>query len=216
MKIKKTEKPRRLTLRGWAAMDDLRRRIDKRAEEGQWQSIPDLIFDTIELIYGKADRKCFWLDAADLYGRGNEANQPTMKFPILTSKDKQKPLPWEYDGRTWYFWLNTFAEHYGWDDERVGNMDIDTAIGLYQEIQIEEQMKNEFVYGLSEVAYVYDKGTKKSRFSPLPRPQWMLGVAPTRNAPVKTSKMPAIAIPMGEVIYLDEKDKNAGKKTESV
>jgi hypothetical protein len=44
----------------------------------------------------------------------------------------------------------------------------------------------------------------------------MLGVAPTRNAPVKTSKMPAIAIPMGEVIYLDEKDKNAGKKTESV
>jgi hypothetical protein len=129
-----------------------------------------------------------------------------MKFPILTSKDKQKPLPWEYDGRTWYFWLNTFAEHYGWDDERVGNMDIDTAIGLYQEIQIEEQLKSEFTYGLSEVAYVYDKNTKKSRFSPLPRPQWMLGIAP-KDKPVKTYPMPAIALPKGNIVFLDDPKK---------
>ena len=193
---------RRLTLRGWAALDDLRRSIEKRAEEGNWYAVPELIHQTIELCT-PSDREEFWLDTVQLYNQVLEANVTIKKFPVLSTKEKAKKLPWEYEGRSWYFWLNLFAGHYGWNAGQVGRMDIDAAIGLYQEILLDEQMSQEWQWGLSEMAYPYNKSTKTSRFSPLPRPDWMKGVAGPPK-PVKTEKMPAVMLPMGLVINLDE------------
>ncbi len=195
---------RRLTLRGWAAIDDKRRSIEDASKEGESFLVSNLIFEIIEFVTSKKlPKETFWMDVAGIYGQVIEKNNPTKIFPILTSKEKSKPLPWEYLGRSWYFWLNLFAENYGWSEDQVSSMDIDTAIALYQEIIISGQLENEWQYGLSEIAYQYNPSTKKSHFKPLPRPDWMRGIV-GKQKPVKTSKIPVAMMPAGVVINLDE------------
>ena len=198
---KKPTIARRLPLRGWASLDDLRRSIQNKAEEGNWSAVPELIHQTNELC-GASDREAFWLDVVEVYNKILQANLPTKDFPILQAKEKGKPLPWEYSGRSWYFWLHLFASSYGWSTGQIGNLDIDTAIALFQEIETDSQLEKEWQWGLSEVSYSYDKATKRSRFNSLPRPSWM---RPAVGAPkpVKTERMPANAVPMGVVINLD-------------
>lgn len=203
MKKRVKVNPRRLTLRGWASLDDLRRSIDKSAKEENWSAIPDLIFRTIELCVDNFDRESFWMDAAQLYDESIKANEPTKQFPILTTKDKSKPLPWEYEGRSWFFWLHTLAKNYGWGAEEIGKLDLDDAIGLYQETLIDDQLDKEWDYGLSEIAYPYNSSTKKSVFKPMERPSWMKPIAP-KNTPVRKTKIPVASMPIGNIVNLDE------------
>lgn len=205
MKIKKlSNKPRRLPLKRWAALDDLRRSIDDAAQEGKVSLIPAYIYSVIEIATeAKVDRGVFWQEAARTYNACLDVNAPTKKPPILTTKEKTTPLPWEYPGRSWYFWLNLFSVHYGWSAEEIGEMDLDDAIALYQEILIDEQLEKEFYYGLSEVAYPYNVSTKKSKFAPMPRPDWMKGVASTPK-PVKMVKMLKSMLPQGNVVIHDD------------
>lgn len=200
---KKEQTINRLPLRGWAVLDDKQRSIKKAAEEGNYSAIPFYIFEIIELCVEGFDRNSFWMDVAELYNKVQLTNQPTKNFPILTSKEKGKEMPWEYEGRSWYFWLNLFAKTYGWDEEKIGSMDIDDAIGLYQETQIDEQLRQEWEWGLSELSYEYNKSTRKSHFKPLPRPSWMKPIAPARTV-IKKTKIPAAMMPQGQIVFLDE------------
>lgn len=203
---KKQVNPRRLTLRGWAAIDDLRRDIEKASRENDWSAVPEFIFKTVELC-GEVDRNSDWQIVAELYTKIVELNQPTKKFPVLTTREKGKEMPWEYSGRSWYFWLNLFAKNYGWDMDKIGEMDIDDAIGLFQEIQIDSQMQQEWEYGLSELAYPYNPSTKKSHFKALPRPDWMKPIM-GKSVPVKERKIHRDAMPAGTIINLDEQPPN--------
>jgi hypothetical protein len=203
MKMKSTPNIRRLTLKGWAAIDDLGKSIVSAYQDGECVRVAEIVFQTIEMCVDEFDRDSFWMDAVELYNKVLDANRPTKNFPILSSKAKGNPLPWEYNGRSWYFWLNMFGEKYGWEADAVGALDIDDAIGLYQEIEIDDQIEKEWQYGLSEISYEYDKNTKKSKFRPLPRPDWMKPVAP-KPQPVKKIKLPAAMIPVGVVNILDE------------
>jgi hypothetical protein len=204
MKIKKpNNKIRRLTLKGWAAIGDLSKNIQSTTNNKDWNRVSELIFQVIEIGSNKVDKNLAWMDVVKIYNQIFELNRPTKDFPILTSKSKGKPLPWEYDGRGWYFWLNLFAENYGWSEEQVSNLDIDSAIGLYQEIIINEQLRNEWEWGLSEISYEYNKSTKKSHFKPLPRPDWMRPMVSAAE-PVKKTKFPVSMIPAGLVVNLDE------------
>lgn len=198
--------PRRLTLKSWAAMEDVKQKIDKESKEGHWSAIPELIIQVIKLATeDKRDfRNLFWLDVSQTYTASIVANLPIKDPPLLTSKEKQKTMPWEYEGRTWYFWLNLFAKHYGWGEKQIEVMDIDSAIALYQEILVDQQLEQEFHYSLSEIAYPYSKSTKTSKYQPMPRPDWMRMVAPPKNQPVKTTQMPKTVFPVGNVINLDE------------
>ena len=200
---KRKIQPRRLNLRGWAVLDSLRREIDRAVEAGDWSAIPEYLYQTIETCVDKFDRNMYWEDAASLYNQSVEVNAPGRKFPILTSKEKGKEMPWEYRGRSWYFWCNLFAKNYGWDMDMIGDMDIDDAIGLFQEISIDEQMEKEWNYGLSEVSYEYNSSTKKSHYKPLPRPDWMRPMV-GKQTPVKKVRMPAAMAPTGMIIGLDE------------
>jgi hypothetical protein len=206
MKIRRNSlKPRRLTLKSWAALDDLRNEIRDAAERGLWHEAIEPIFQSIEMGAGKIDRNSAWMDVAKAYGDVLEINQPTKSFPLLDSREKGKPMPWEYKGRTWYFWLNLFGKSYGWSEAEVAGMDVDDAIGLYQEILVDEQLEMEWEYGLSEVAYSYDKTTKKTKFVPMQRPDWMRMVSPeSRNRPIKTMKIRADMMPQGNVVILDK------------
>ena len=144
-----------------------------------------------------------WYELIEIYSYIIKVNSPHINFPILNeSKKKNEKLPWEYRGRNWYFWLNLFAKTYGWDADTVSRLDIDTAIGLFQESQIDEQLGREFQWGLSEISYVYNHSTKKSEFKALERPDWMKPIA---QAPKKI-KIRKDMMPVGNVINLDEEE----------
>lgn len=192
--------PNRLPLKGWAILDDLKKQIKDSAN-------PDitcnLILESIELAITERPNwdEVFWMDASELFIGASTVNQPTIKFPILTSKAKGDELPWEYPGRSWFFWLNVFAKQYGWDESAIAALDIDTAIALYQEITVDEQTGREWQWGMSENAYSYNASTKKSKFVPLERPDWMAVAAKPRK--VKKIKIRADMLPSGNVISLD-------------
>jgi len=166
----------------------------------------DLIFKSIELAVIERPKwdDIFWMDVSDLYIRTSQANQPIIQFPILTSKTEKDDFPWEYPGRTWLFWLNVFAKNYGWDEASIATLDIDTAIGLYQEIVVDEQMRDEWQWGLSEKSVEYVPSTKKSKFVPLSRPEWMQAVAKPKKI-VKTKILKSM-MPAGLVVNLDLDD----------
>ena len=193
----------RLTLRDWSRLDDIRQKISTEAEMGRWQLIPNLIFESVLLCGGELDDPP-WNEVAELYIEAVRVNQPRIKFPIFNSKEKGKKKPWEYQGRTWYFWLNTLASRYGWSAEQIGEMDLDDAIGLYQERLVDEQHQKEWEWGLSERAFVYKSQSAKTKsFNPLGRPDWMSMYDPSEPKPVIKMKIPKSAMPQGLVISLD-------------
>jgi len=206
IKKKKPQTPSRLFLREWAALDDLRKSIEARAEEGNWLAVPKLIQQAIDLCLDNLDYDNLpWFETAEIYGKCLQANLPRKKFPVLETKEKTKSLPWEYEGRGWYFWANLFASRYGWGEDQIEKLDPDDAIGLYQEVLIDEQLESEWWWGLSEIAYPYDKAMKRSRFKPLDRPDWMRQtMSKLKSKPIETSPMPAALFPVGVVINLDE------------
>jgi len=61
---------------------------------------------------------------------------------------------------------------------------------------VDDQLDREFIYGLSEIAYHYDKNTKTRKFVPLPRPHWMREkIQPVKKFPILKAMMP-----MGNII----------------
>jgi len=203
MKITELSKitPSRLTLKSWAALDDYGKQI---ADCKDTDSACDLLFKSIELAITERPKwdEIFWMDVSDLYTRTSQANQPTLQFPILTTKTKDgDDLPWEYPGRTWLFWLNVFAKSYGWSEESIAALDIDTAIGLYQEVVVDEQMRDEWQWGLSEKSVEYVPSTKKSKFVPLSRPEWMQAVAKPKK--IAKTMIRKDMLPAGNIINLD-------------
>lgn len=201
----KTITPNRLTLRGWAILEDINKKIADDAGWKRWQEVSDSIFKAVSLTTNLKENMedMFWMDVVEIYNKSMEVNSPTIKFPVMTSRDKSDPMPWEYEGRSWYFWLNLFAGRYGWTEETVGALDIDTCIGLYQEILIDEQMEQEWDWGLSEMSQAYDKSSKKSRFVPLTRPSWMMGVAAAPKPP-QTVKIHKSMMPQGIINSIGE------------
>lgn len=201
--MKTNIQPKRLPLREWAKLDDLRQELEKEAKAENFVGVADCIHKIIELTTGAQSENDFWMDDMQLFIESLRVNAPVKPFPILESKQKGKPLPWEYSGRTWYFWLHTLARKYGWAETEIAKMDIDDCIGLYQEIVADDQAEREWQNSLSEVSYAYNKTTKTSKLVELPKPDWMKP-APQKSQPVKTSPMPTKAMPMGVVFNLDE------------
>jgi hypothetical protein len=95
--------------------------------------------------------------------------------------------------------LHIFSSTYGWDEDRIANLDIDTAIGLLQEILITEQLDHEWQFSITELAYPYNETTKKSSFRPLPRPDWMKKIIP------KVTKIRKDFLPLGNIIGVEQK-----------
>lgn len=190
----------RLPLRGWAKLESIKKKMDEAIKSGNTDLYADEVEKFLEVTTSPKIEweKVPWFEFVEILNLATVANSPTLDFPILNSKEESKPLPWEYEGRAWYFWYDLFARNYGWDAETIGNLDIDDAIGLYQEISINDQLNKEWEWGLSEMAYPYDKNTKKSRFQPLGRPSWMTANLVPATLPVV--KMLKAHMPMGNIV----------------
>ena len=200
MWIYKLRRPHRLRLRKWVEFENLRRRMEDRMGSGDWRDIPSMIRHSIRLC-GAVTWKEPWYYTVSAYIECLNLNNPRKEFPMLETKGKPKKMPWEYDGRTWYFWVNLLASHYGWTEKVIGDLDLDDAIGLYQEILVAEQMEQEFQWALSETSWEYIKSSGKSKLRPLPRPDWMSKYDPKDRKPVVIkTKIPLKAMPVGNIV----------------
>jgi hypothetical protein len=112
---------------------------------------------------------------------------------------EHKPPAYEYEDRTWAWWLHKLASRYGWSRDQIFDLYPEEAACYLQEIFVAEFDETDQQRSLSELAYKYDKGAQTSRFVPTPRPGWMVGM----EAP-KTRKVHRRAVPVGNVISLDD------------
>jgi len=199
---------RRLRLKEWCELELLRKKMADAISKKdfiQYFVYTVQIIEMASISLPKIEWEYVpWIEVAQAYSLAMELNNATKDFPILRgSEEDRKELPWEYEGRNWYFWLNLFASNYGWREQEIAEMEVDTAIGLYQEITIDDQMSKEWEYGLSEVAYQYNSSTKKSEFKPLPRPDWMRPIIPKELPIIRIRRD---MLPVGVIVDLGAKN----------
>ena len=197
---------KRFLLRDWLRLEEIRGDILEAAGKREYQKVSDLVVSYLSTASERAKEIDWngqpWHVTMGAYELAVWTNSPRMKFPILHSQEKPDKLPWEYPGRSWYYWLHLFSLNYGWSKEQISNLEIDDAIGLLQEILIQKQLDQEWEWSQSEIAYPFNESTKQGEFKPLPRPDWMKRIAPE---PVKRIKIPKNMLPAGVVSY-DERD----------
>lgn len=198
---------KRLNLKEWTVLEENKVVMQEAVERRDFHGIFDTVSSCISIASNAKvewENKP-WFDMLQAYGEAIAINSPTKPFPILTSTNetKEEKLPWEYAGRIWYFWVNLFGGKYGWTKEQIEVLDIDDAIGLYQETLIDDQLEKEWEWvGYGEVAFPYDSSSKKSNFKPLTRPSWMVGI----TAKPKVIKLLKSLVPVGNVVeYTDDK-----------
>lgn len=195
----------RLKLREWLKLEDNRIRIKEATEskdiEGFSESVYSYISVAVDITREELDNLP-WYNAINIFDAIQGMNNPKYEFPLLESKTKSQKVKWDYEERTWYIWSNNLASHYGWSLEYIAELEIDDAIGLLQEILVNDQLEKEWQWGLSELAYSYNTITKKSEFKELPRPDWMDGKELKELKPTKILKS---MMPVGQVMTLEGK-----------
>lgn len=146
-----------------------------------------------------------WYEVANAYIFISIECIPRYDFAVLKPK-KNEPekykATWDYKERTLYLWSHMIASAYGWTLEYISNIYFNDALALLQEIMIDEQLKKEWQWSLSEIAYSYNESTKKSEFKPLPRPSWMQDILPEP----KKIRIPVSMMPVGIVMKLGTQD----------
>lgn len=175
----------------WIKLEDIRIRIAEAAKDKDYDKVSDLIVSYI-LAASRVPMEIDWRDLswADVIGAYIEAlvlNTPRKMFPIMRATGGEKH-PYDYEGRDWYGWVNLFASHYGWKVSDIAELDIDDAIGLMQEIKVDEQRQMEWEWMRTEIAYPYDSNSKSSRYQPLPTPSWMQAPKPAMPKRFKIRK----------------------------
>lgn len=123
-------------------------------------------------------------------------------FAILRFRSDGDPAAWDYPDRVRYLWVHLIASRYHWTRESIENLWPEEALAFIQEITADEQAEREFYHALSEVAYSYDEGTKKSRYVPLTKPAWM--VAKTEKQ--VTTRLYKGFMPIGVIVAADGKE----------
>jgi hypothetical protein len=113
-----------------------------------------------------------------------------------------EPPPYNYTGRTWAWWVHKLASRYGWTPKQIFSLWPEEAAAYLQEIIISEYDEADEARSLSEIAYHYDKQSKKATFRPVPRPAWMKEKA---NEQPKIRRIRRDMLPVGNIINLTHK-----------
>lgn len=184
------------------ALEELRAKILEAAERKAPAEVSAATVAYLEAASNVKYQESVWYKTVQDYEKALSVNLPTKPFPLLKSREKNERMPWEYEGRTWYYWMHIFSTNYGWSEEQIAKLDIDTAIGLLQEILITRQEEHEWQWSLTEIAYPYNQTTKRSEFHALPRPDWMKKIV---QRPQKV-RMKASMLPVGNIIGQNESE----------
>lgn len=195
----------RARLGQYLALHNARERIENAVEAQDTGAIADGIFAYLSEAVPELPRKDFegesWLRIADAYLKISDLNRipEAEKFAIIRRVERRRgrSVPWDYLGRNAVSWIHIIASAYGWSKDEIESLWPEEAISFVQEILVDQQIDREFRYSLSQVAYKYDKASKKSRFVPMPRPAWMV----MADGKVKKTKLHKSLLPVGEVVY---------------
>lgn len=197
-------KIKRYKLEKWLELSDINNKIQEAADTQDFEGVSDNLIAYVSAAIGNYENLP-WVDFYLLYAETVHINNIDDKYPILKFPDKkQEKKPWEYFGRSRYFWIHTLGKAFGWTTEYILNLDINDAIALLQEIEITEQLDREFWWDISEVAYSYDANTKTSKHNKLERPPWMSDNPISKYMQHKRSKPPAGLMPIGNVQSVDD------------
>lgn len=182
----------------WLDLESQKEKLIKAVKDGT--DFPNRLFtylSTALSINPKYYKQADWFRIIELFYIVL-SKSPEVKLPLTTpTSEEHKKEPWHYEDRMWHMYSHMLAKSYGWSLEYISQLKVLDALAKIQEILTDEQLDREFYYGLSEVAYQYDKGSKKSKYSPMPRPHWM---RPTIK-PIEKIIIPASMLPVGNVIY---------------
>lgn len=206
MKIKLNKKEydvKQHKLKNWLISEEIRGKLSDTAKEGDIKGVCNNVFSYIEkAISVEIPQNLPWYDVAQAFISIANLNVPHL-IPILLGKINPEREAWEYDGRLWFMWANTFAQCYGWDLNRIATMDINDAVSLLQEIALQKQYDREWQWSLTEIAYPYNESSNRSEFHPLTRPDWMQMSVKPIVAP-KKKWMAKEMMPMGLVMGMND------------
>lgn len=129
--------------------------------------------------------------------RLNQA-QDDLPFMQIKRRGRREEYEYDYPHRALADWVARLANHYAWTSKYIlEQLTPEEAICYMQEMLLQDYEDKEFIYRLSEVAYTYDKGSKKARLVPFPKPSWMAKKLPTVRIP---KSIAAKWYPQGNVI----------------
>lgn len=196
-------------LRKWLELEETNKQIIDYMRDKNMVEASNSICSYLLLVIEADDlHSIFWKEIAEAYISITMLCIPSIDLPLLHGSLEDKTEGWDYDKRTWYLWSHLLASRYGWSLEYIANVDFDDALALLQEIFVENQLKREWEWSLTELAYSYNKVTQRSEFRPLPRPSWM---GSGKNIPAskaeKPVRMPVEMMPIGLVMKWEEHGK---------
>jgi hypothetical protein len=189
-------------LRVWLVLEEHYTDLIQAAGKGDREKFCTSLYAYISAAFGYIEKELPWYELIRAFTSDHNHNRPSFDFPVLhTFKEKKKDTEngWEYTGRTWFMWLHQLAKEYNWDVEYIANLDLDYAIALLQETLVDAQLKKEWEWGLSPNCFSFEQSTQKSKFMPLDRPAWMLGVP----KPIEKVRFKASEMPIGLVLRWD-------------
>lgn len=177
----------------------------------QYHGSREIVDSIVEYVSTASDidldwRMLPWYEVVEAFSILSNLNAPTIDFPFLrpTKKKKELSYEWNYEERDWYLWANILASAYSWKLSEIAVLSIDDAIGLVQEIMVDDHLDKEFRYSLSEFAYKFDS-SGKGTFVPMGKPDWMIPEAPPEPEEIM---MPKKWMPIGNVVRYDEDTKH--------
>lgn len=192
---------RQVKFRKWIELEEKKEYIFKAIKEGS-DEFPRLLISFLSFALD-VPRKTFldvpWWITLRCFLYISSKSVPKIKIPILMdnkNKDRKKES-WDYEGRYWHVYSHLLSKNYGWSLEYIAKLNVEEALSKIQEILIDEQLNKEFQWGMSEIAYPFDVQTKKSKFQPLPRPEWMIPEPPQP----KKSRIYKSLMPQGLIDY---------------
>lgn len=200
----KSYTPERFKLKKWVEFEHIQKQLDQAIRDQNVDEYERKICLLISFAFGVSEEEILdapWYEQIQLASGITEINN-IKHIPLLQKDSTKRPEikePWEYEGRTWFWWVNKLAKNYSWNREYIAELDIDEALALLQEILVDEQLQKEWEWSKTEIAYPYNETTKKSKFQPLTRPQWMIG-EPVKAADVPKVKILKKMLPVGRII----------------
>lgn len=196
-------KPR---FRLWATLENLKHDVLTAVEDSEI-NLPNLIFSYLStaVFIPVNFEKIYWKDVIESFYKVHGVTSTIRKIPITFNQSESKgdKDPWDYSNRLWPLYMHIIAKAYGWSDTKIAKLSVDNALAYIQEILTDKQLEKEFVWTMAEVAYVYDKSSKKSKFQPLTRPYWMITQKPNKKAPA----VPKSLLPVGNIVRISNEIK---------
>jgi len=184
----------------WFNLEDIHSKLKEAVEKGDTQAVSLIICSYLSAASNESIetfQNAPWEEVAIAFADARDLNSPRLQFPLFNVDDSKSldTVSWDYKGRLWYLWVHLLAKAYGWTEKYISELEIESGLAFIQETMVEDQLRREWEWSLTELAYEYNKNSKTSKLKPLPRPNWMRRI---RKEPKKT-KIPLFMLPGGVI-----------------